>query len=112
MVASPIWLAPDGRDLVVTSEILTGKIKRLRRDGRVEMRPCGRFGAVQPDSPTVSGRCLIAGPHSGNPTAVAALRKKYGPKFTLFLTAERWIRRLQRKPGDLVILRITGPVDA
>ena len=111
-MASPIWLAPDGEDLVITSEIGTGKIKRLRRDGRVEMRPCGRFGAVQPDSPTVSGRCVIAGPHGENATAVAALRKKYGPQFTLFLTAERWIRRLQRKTGDRVILRISDPVDA
>ena len=112
LVASPVWLAPDGDDLVITSEIVTGKIKRLRRDDRVEMRPCGRFGAVRPDSPTVFGRCVIAGPHSDNPMAVAALRKKYGRQFTLFLTAERWIRRFQRKPGDRVILRISDPVEA
>ncbi|WP_375388202.1 PPOX class F420-dependent oxidoreductase [uncultured Amnibacterium sp.] len=107
IVATAVWIAPQGDALVVTTERSTGKVKRLRNDPRVTLRPCSRMGAVQPGATTVEARCEIAGPADGQPAASAALRRKYGLQYTLVLGFERLIRRLQRKPGDRVILRIT-----
>ena len=45
-VATPVWIAPDGDVLVVTTPVESGKVKRLRPDPRVELRPCSRRGAV------------------------------------------------------------------
>lgn len=107
LVETPIWIAADGDTLVVTTDVATGKVKRLRRDDRVVMRTCTRLGAVHPDSPTVSARGVIAGPHREHPAAAASLRRKYGFQVIAFLMVERLVRRLRGKPGERVILRFS-----
>lgn len=104
LVATPVWIAPQGDELVVTTEIATGKVKRLRRDPTVSMRPCSRMGRVEADAVTVIGTARFDDdPTAGN----AALAAKYGIPFTLILGLERLVRRLQRKPGQRVVIRIT-----
>ncbi|SEP32767.1 PPOX class F420-dependent oxidoreductase [Amycolatopsis saalfeldensis] len=39
-VPSPVWAARDGEELVVWSERDTGKVKRIRAGGRVEVQAC------------------------------------------------------------------------
>ncbi|HEY2058678.1 PPOX class F420-dependent oxidoreductase [Amycolatopsis sp. NBC_01480] len=39
-VPSPVWAARDGDDLVIWSERDTGKVKRIRNSGRVEVQAC------------------------------------------------------------------------
>ncbi|HEY3711416.1 MAG TPA: PPOX class F420-dependent oxidoreductase [Amycolatopsis sp.] len=39
-VPSPVWAARDGDDLVIWSERNTGKVKRIRNGGRVEVQAC------------------------------------------------------------------------
>ncbi|MDQ1084233.1 MULTISPECIES: PPOX class F420-dependent oxidoreductase [Microbacterium] len=107
LVAVPVWIARDGDELVVTSERATGKVKRLRNDSRVTLRPCSRMGDVEPDAITVEAAGRVAGPSSGDPRADAALRRKYGLQYRVILGVEALVRRLQRKPGDRVILRIS-----
>lgn len=107
VVSVPVWIAADGDDLVVTSERATGKIKRLRNDARVTLRPCSRMGAVAPDAVTVSARARIAGANADEPAAEAALKKKYGLQYRGILGVEAVLRRLQRRPGDHVIVRIS-----
>ncbi|WP_298872851.1 PPOX class F420-dependent oxidoreductase [uncultured Microbacterium sp.] len=107
LVAVPVWIARDGDELVVTSERSTGKVKRLRNDPRVTLRPCSRMGAVDPDAITVDARARVAGPATDDARAHAALRRKYGLQFRAILGLEALVRRLQRKPGDRVILRIS-----
>lgn len=107
LVAVPVWIARDGDELVVTSERSTGKVKRLRNDPRVTLRPCSRMGAVDPDAITVHARARVAGPATDDARAHAALRRKYGLQFRAILGLEALVRRLQRKPGDRVILRIS-----
>lgn len=107
LVAVPVWIARDGDELVVTSERSTGKVKRLRNDPRVTLRPCSRMGAVDPDAITVDARARVAGPATDDARAHAALRRKYGLQFRAILGLETLVRRLQRKPGDRVILRIS-----
>ncbi|RWR15799.1 PPOX class F420-dependent oxidoreductase [Microbacterium enclense] len=106
-VATPVWIARDGDELVVTTERNTGKVKRLRRDDRVALRPCTRMGKVEPDAITVQARARVAGPSTDDRRADAALRRKYGWQFRAILGFEAFVRRLQRRPDDRVILRIS-----
>lgn len=106
LVTTPVWIARDGDDLVVTSERNTGKVKRLRNDERVTLRPCSRMGALSPDAITVEARARVAGAAPDDQRADAALRRKYGVQYRLILGFEALVRRLQRKPGDRVIIRI------
>ncbi len=45
-VAGPMWITRDGNDLAVWTPADSWKVKRVRRDSRVELVPCGRTGAV------------------------------------------------------------------
>ena len=107
LAAVPVWIARDGDELVVTSERSTGKVKRLRNDPRVVLRPCSRMGSIDPDAITVEAHARIAGPATDDDRADRALRRKYGLQFRIILGVEALVRRIQRKPGDRVILRIS-----
>ncbi|MEV7758281.1 PPOX class F420-dependent oxidoreductase [Microbacterium sp. NPDC089180] len=107
LAAVPVWIARDGDELVVTSERSTGKVKRLRNDSRVVLRPCSRMGSIDPDAITVEAHARIAGPATDDDRADRALRRKYGLQFRIILGVEALVRRIQRKPGDRVILRIS-----
>lgn len=107
LVAVPVWVARDGDELVVTSERSTGKVKRLRNDSRVTLQPCSRMGAVEPDAIRVEAHGRIAGPATDDARADAALKRKYGFQYRAILGFEAFVRRLQRKPGDRVIIRIS-----
>ncbi|WP_307480396.1 PPOX class F420-dependent oxidoreductase [Microbacterium trichothecenolyticum] len=107
VVAVPVWIAREGDELVVTSERNTGKVKRLRNDGRVTLRPCSRMGAVAPDAITVQARPRIAAAAPEDRRADAVLHRKYGLQYRLILGFEAHVRRVQHKPGDRVIIRIS-----
>lgn len=107
VVSVPVWIARDGDELVVTSERATGKVKRLRNDGRVTLRPCSRMGAVEPDAITVEAAGRIAGAAGEDKRADSALRSKYGLQYRAILSFEALVRRVQRRPGDRVIIRIS-----
>ena len=101
-VASPVWIARDGDALVVTTVADSGKVKRLRRDPRVELRPCSRRGVVADDAPSVSAVASIEAPSDG---AVSALRRKYGLEYRIITTVEKVLRR---GTWERVILRIVA----
>ena len=105
-VTTPVWIAPDGDALVVTTEARVGKVKRLRNDARVTLQPCSRFGKVAPDAPLVHGTAEILGLDRLHPAATTALRRKYGRQYTVVLAVERVVRRLQREDPTRVIIRI------
>lgn len=100
-VATPVWIARDGDALVVTTVAGTGKVKRLRRNPRVELRPCSRRGEVPPGAGMASGTAEVVAQSPGH---VDALRRKYGLQFRLLTLAQRLVRRKQE---DRVILQIT-----
>lgn len=58
-VSTPVWIAPDGDDLVVITNDNVGKTKRLARDPRVELRECSLRGEVAPDAPTHRGTATV-----------------------------------------------------
>ena len=100
-VATPVWIARDGDALVVTTIAHSGKVRRLLRDPRVELRPCTRRGAVPDGAPVVRA---VASMEAPSDRAVAVLREKYGVEYRIIMTLERMLSRGRR---ERVILRIT-----
>ena len=103
-VPTPVWLAPDGDALVVTTGARSGKVKRLRRDARVELRPCSRRGEVAPGAPVVSGHAQVLVAPDALEDAHRVLRGKYRLQFRLVMLAERVMRRGHT---ERVIVRVT-----
>lgn len=103
-VPTPVWVARDGAALVVTTQPGTGKVKRLRRDPRVTLRPCTRRGEVRPEVPIVSGTAEIVDDPDQIAGHTAALAAKYGLPFRLIGLVGKLTSR--SRPGR-VILEIT-----
>ena len=99
-VPTPVWIAQDGDALVVTTPAGTGKVKRLRHDPRVELRPCNRRGTVPDGAVATSGVAEVLAPQ---PRHLAALRRKYGVQYRIGTVVERLVRGRRER----VILRIT-----
>lgn len=102
-VPTPVWVVPLDGLLWVWTAPDAGKVKRVRRSGRVELAPCtlrGRpLGAAVPGMATV-----VADDQAGR--VIPALVAKYGwqARLTLFpISAGRWIGR----PRGVAALAVT-----
>jgi PPOX class probable F420-dependent enzyme len=111
-VSVAVWIAPatdDGGRLLVTTTERSGKVKRLRHDRRVELRPCDRHGAVAEGAPTVSAQAdIVDAPHEVRALR-EAIRAKYGSRMKT-IAADRG----ESDPAEStrVILRIIdSPMD-
>ncbi|WP_205687506.1 PPOX class F420-dependent oxidoreductase [Cellulomonas endophytica] len=105
-VGVPVWVARDGEALVVTTPAGSGKVKRLRRDPRVLLRPCGRRGGVEPDAPVVAGVAAVeVEDEAARAHRDAVFGTKYGMEYRVVLGVEK----LGRGTGERVLLRITAP---
>ena len=108
-VSTPVWVARDGDALVVLTPVGSGKVKRLRSDPRVELRPCGRFGAVADGVPPVPGVADIREAAADVLRARATIRRTYPIESRIVLGIERLIelvRRQRRTPR--LALHIAG----
>ena len=103
-VSTPVWIARDGDDLVVTTPATSGKVKRLRNSGRVEMRVCDRMGRVKESAPVIYGTAEI---EFGDDVA-AKLNTIFGAKFRIEYRIFMAIERLGKQGRkDRVLLRIS-----
>ena len=102
-VSTPVWIAREGDALIVTTPSKTGKVKRLRNDSRVELRPSSRMGKVADDAPVLHGTAEII----EDPTAVERMGEtflaKYKLEYRIFLWIERRGKRGQAQRYKLVI---------
>jgi uncharacterized protein len=108
-VSVPVWIAPatDATGgLLVTTIDRSGKVKRLRHDRRVRLRPCDRRGTVAADAPTVAAQADIIGAAEEVRQMREAIRVKYGSRMKV-TAADQGIAD-PAEPAR-VILRITGP---
>lgn len=104
-VATPVWIGREEDTLVVTTPSGSGKVKRLRNNAHVELRPCSRRGTVKAGAPTVTAVVeLVEGPEAMR-RLDAVLRPKYGMEYRIVMLVERAVRR---GPNDRMMLRITG----
>ena len=97
-VSTPVWVGRDGTSLVVLTPADSGKVKRLRRDPRVEVRPCGRFGAVADGVEPVSGTAELREHTDDVERARATIRATYPIESRLVLGIERLVERLRGRP--------------
>jgi uncharacterized protein len=108
-VPTAVWVAREGDALVVTTSTSSGKVKRLRRDPRVLVRPCDRRGGVAEDAPTAEGRAEIVVDPAAQEGPRRALAAKYGVQFRLVDLMElvgRVRSLFGRPPGERIILRL------
>ncbi|MEA9985089.1 PPOX class F420-dependent oxidoreductase [Subtercola sp. RTI3] len=105
-VSTPVWVARDGDALLVITPSESGKVKRLRNSGRVQLQACGRRGTAKAGAPVVDGVAEIL-PDSETARLRANFRGKYGFEFSIVNFVERLVAR-QQKPR--LIVRITGGV--
>lgn len=106
-VATPMWIAADGADLVAWTPADSWKVKRVRRDGRVALAPCGRSGAVADGVPKTVGTAVV----DDSPAEVARVeglvKGKYGLQFRIVTLVERLLAR-GRKPRAVLRITIDG----
>lgn len=74
-VATPVWVAQDGTDLVVVTQRSSGKAKRLRNDSRVLLAPCDMRGRVVGD--VVEGTALLQD-EAGTKVSIDLIRRRHG----------------------------------
>ena len=102
-VATPVWIGRDGDALIVTTPAESGKVKRLRRNPRVEIQPSSRTGKVEDDAPRATGAAEIVTDAPERERLTALFRRKYGLEYRIFMLVERLFSSKQR---DRVMLRI------
>lgn len=59
-VATAVWFVGDGEELLIATPPETGKLKRIRNNGRVAVAPCDMRGRVAEGAPSVEGTATIA----------------------------------------------------
>ena len=104
-ISSPVWIARDGDTLIVLTPEESGKVKRIRNNGQVEIRPSSRAGKVADGSEPVPGIAEIVTDASSTARLTHVIQKKYGFEYHVIMLIERIAARRQ-KPR--VILRITS----
>jgi PPOX class probable F420-dependent enzyme len=75
-VATPVWAVADGDDLLVVSEARAGKVKRIRRDGRVTVTVCDIRGRIAPGTPSAQATARLLD-DAGTRAARKLLARKY-----------------------------------
>ncbi len=102
-VPTPVWVAADGDGLIVTTPSGSGKVKRLRRTSRVELRPCDRRGKVMPGAGTVVAEASV----DDDPGRERQLRDRFREKYRLEYRLTMLIERIARRgPAARVIVRV------
>jgi len=102
-VPTTVWVVRDGENLLVTTPATSGKVKRLRNDDRVELRPSSRTGKVAADAPVLTGTAQVRDDAAILETVTRLMRAKYGLEYRVLMLVEK----LSRKQGNRVIVRIT-----
>ena len=109
-VPTTVWVARDGDALLVTTNDGTGKVKRIRNDPRIELRPSGRLGKVADDAPMATGRAEVLRDEESAARLHEIFLAKYGMQFRIAMRAED---ALLKNRGKRIVLRLTpdGPAE-
>ncbi|HWC83045.1 MAG TPA: PPOX class F420-dependent oxidoreductase [Pseudonocardiaceae bacterium] len=99
-VPTPVWAARDGDELLVWSAMDTGKVKRIRREGAIELAGCDRRGTPHGDSVRGQARLLDT---ADAPRALNAVGHKYGVLGRILV----WASRLRRGLTGVAAIAIT-----
>lgn len=75
-VPTPVWAAADGDELVLWSDRKAGKVKRIRRDGTVQVQGCDLRGK-QTHGPVFPGQARLLGGEDSE-RARRLIARRYG----------------------------------
>ena len=99
-IATQVWVARDGDNLVVITDATSGKAKRIKNNDRVILAPCDMRGKVT--GPSVDGSARLTDSTETDRIA-GQIKRKYG----LAYTAIGWLEKLRRREaGGSVGIRI------
>lgn len=105
-VPSPVWIAPDGDDLLVVTVDDTGKTKRLAHTARVELRPCDVRGNVAAGAPTYAATATVHRETEAVARVKRAIGAKYGWWYRALTVVEPVLDRLpSRRPRAAIVVR-------
>ena len=99
-VPTPLWAVPDGAGLALWTVRDTGKVKRIRNNGRVTVAPCDLRGKPQGDA--IEAHATI-GDHADLMRVTGSLARKYGLVGRLTLLGSR----LRRGPQGTVAILVS-----
>lgn len=103
-VVTPVWFASDANELYVFTEKNSGKVKRIRNNGSIELAPCSMRGTLKGGWTTATA--AIDESRDTLDHVVELLGKKYGLEYRLYaffggrdkFVAERVILRIRLTP--------------
>ena len=99
-VPTPVWVVADGPELLFWTPAGTGKVKRIRNNGRVTVQACDMRG--NPSGEPVEARARIGGP-ADRARVAEGIRRKYGIVGRLSLIGSRL-----RRGADGTVAIIAG----
>ena len=102
-VSTPVWIAREGADLIVTTPRTSGKVKRLRNDPRVTLVPCDRRGRVADGATALEAEAHIVSDTDTVERLGRVFLRKYRLEYRVFMVIERIVSRGDR---TRVMLRI------
>jgi PPOX class probable F420-dependent enzyme len=108
-VETTVWIGRDGETLIVTTPSGSGKVKRLRNDERISLRPSSRRGKVDTSVPPVGGVAEVVEGREAMYRLDSVMGAKYPLEYRLVMGIERLIRR---GAPQRVMLRITAAESA
>jgi uncharacterized protein len=103
-VSTAMWIARDGDAVIMSTHVDSGKVKRLRNNPSVELRPSSAGGSVKSGIEPVAGTAELIFDQVRRDPLVERLHEKYGLQQRLLAWLER---RRGGRSTDRVMLRIT-----
>ncbi|MEO9220692.1 MAG: PPOX class F420-dependent oxidoreductase [Mycobacteriaceae bacterium] len=100
-VPTPVWIARRDAELVVWTERDAGKVKRVRRDPRVQVAVCDLRGRVKGESASGTARVLDA---EATEQARTAIARAYGIKGRLVMAGSKLRRGRDGTVGIAIAL--------
>ncbi|MEE6177298.1 PPOX class F420-dependent oxidoreductase [Mycobacterium sp. 050134] len=106
-VASPMWVVRDGDLLWFWTPAEALKVKRIRRDTRVSLAPCGRTGKVRDGQTVADGTAEVVTAPREVARIESLIKRKYGLEFRLVTLIETIAAR-GRKPRVALRVALAG----
>lgn len=108
-VPCPVWLVRRGDTYAFTTDLDSHKVKRIRRDSRVEVSVSDMRGRVAPDAAVYSGTARVLEGADAEAVRRDVMRKYrfMGALLEIGGTLRRLVRRGQAPPTGAVELRLT-----
>ncbi len=104
-IATPVWFVATSDTVYIATPKITFKIRRLKKDPRVQIAPCSRDGKVL--GSYVVGTAKII-PEGEQMAIFDQFRKKYGALFKIWSSdIKNFFRKKTRKEKRLAFVEIT-----